>query len=284
MATLGLDTIHRMLNGWTTPVAVEDMYGDWDFEAAVEVLGRSLSPRSSMSLFDTVASLGVGEGNLVLDIGGRDGRHSLVMAERFGCRAVSVDPVEANIAMGARLLAEHEFSHLVELRLGAIEDIPAENGVFDLVLSRDMLGHIEDLDRALAECARVLSPDGAMVIHEVFATPLLEPQEAQMLCMDVATFPERMSVRGFEAAVDASGFKVESLELVGSEWSEASQEAGTAPNYLLQVSRLRRAKKQLVDELGEAIYRVMYGNALWSIYQMLGKLESRVYVLRLPHS
>jgi SAM-dependent methyltransferase len=272
-----------MLDGWSAPVSVEGMYGDWDYEAAVEVLGRSLNPRSSMSLFDTVGSLGVGEGDLVLDIGGRDGRHSLVMAERFGCRAVSVDPVEANIAEGVRLLAEHEFGHLVELRLGAIESIPAENGVFDLVLSRDMLGHVEDLDRAFAECARVLSTAGVMVIHEVFATPLLEPQEAQMLCADVATHPERMSVGGFEAAVDASAFGIESLDPVGSEWAEASQEAGTAPNYLLQVSRLRRAKKRLVEELGEVPYRVMYGNALWSIYQMLGKLESRVYVLRLTH-
>jgi cyclopropane fatty-acyl-phospholipid synthase-like methyltransferase len=261
-------------------VSVDDMYGDWDYEAAVEVLGRSLNPRSSSSLFDTVDSLGVGEGDLVLDIGGRDGRHSLVMAERFGCRAVSVDPVEANIAEGACLLAEHEFGHMVELRIGAIERIPAEDGVFDLVLSRDMLGHIEDLDGALAECARVLSPDGVMVIHEVFATSLLEPQEKQMLCADIATFPERMSVSGFESAVDASGFSIESLDMVGSEWAEASQEAGAAPNYMLQVSRLRRAKDRLIEELGEGPYRVMYGNALWSIYQMLGKLESRVYVLR----
>ena len=132
-------------------------------------------------------------------------------------------------------------------------------------------------------CARVLSPDGVMVIHGVFATPLLEPQEAQMLCADVAASPERMSVRDFEAAVDAAGFGVESLELIGSEWTEAAQEAGTAPNYLLQVSRLRRARDQLIKELGETPYRVMYGNALWSIYQMLGKLESRVYVLRRPH-
>jgi hypothetical protein len=46
------------------------------------------------------------------------------------------------------------------------------------------------------------------------------------------------------------------------------------------VSRLRRAKAQLVEELGEVPYRAMYANALWSIYQMIGKLESRVYVLR----
>ena len=120
-----------------------------------------------------------------------------------------------------------------------------------------------------------------MVIHQVYATQFLEPKEQEMLCSDLATFPERLAVDGFEAAVEASDFSVESVDLVGSEWVEASQEAGTAPNYMLQVSRLRRAKERLIDEVGEVAYRVMYGNALWSIYQMLGKLESRVYVLRL---
>ncbi len=191
-----------------------------------------------------------------------------------------MDPVAANLAEGARLLAEHELGHMVELRLGAIEDIPAEDAAVDLVLSRDMLGHIENLDTAFAECARVLSPGGAMVVHQVFATPLLEPKEKATLCAYTATVPARLSVAGFEAAVEASSFSIESLDVVGSEWAEASQEAGTAPNYLLQVSRLRRAKDQLVDEFGEAPYLVMYGNALWSIYQVLGKLESRVYVLR----
>ena len=82
------------------------------------------------------------------------------------------------------------------------------------------------------------------------------------------------------SSVVAAGFAIEHLDRVGSEWVEASQEAGTAPNYLLQVSRLRRARAGLIEELGEVPYRVMYGNALWSIYQLLGKLESRVYVLR----
>jgi SAM-dependent methyltransferase len=269
-----------MVDPWIDPVAVEEMYGDWDYEDAVAVLERSLAPRPGMSLFDTIGALGIGEDDVVLDIGGREGFHSLVMAERFGCRGVSVDPVRANIERGARLVAEHEFGHLVELRLGAIENIPADDGVFALVLSRDMMGHVEDLDRAFAECARVLRRDGAMVIHEVFATPLLEPLEEARLCADIATLPQRMSVSGFEAAVAASAFSVESVEVVGSEWNEASQEAGTAPNYLLQVSRLRRARDRLIEELGEIPYRVMYGNALYSIYLMIGKLESRVYVLR----
>ena len=265
---------------WSTAVSVDEMYGDWDYDAAVEILGRSLDPRPSTSLFDTVGSLGIGGGDSVLDIGGRDGRHSLVMAERFGCRAVSVDPVEANIERGLEIVADHEFGRLVDIRRGSIEHIPADDGVFDLVLARDMLGHIEDLVRASTECARVLRAKGFMVVHEVFATPLLEPDEQARLCADAATYPERLLVEDFEASVQSAGFSIESVDVVGSEWVEASQEAGTAPNYLLQVSRLRRAKDRLVEELGEVPYRAMYGNALWSIYQAIGKLESRVYVLR----
>lgn len=265
---------------WSRPVTVEEMYGDWDYEAAVVALDRSLSPRPSASIFDVVGAVGVGAGDVVLDIGGREGQHGLVMAERFGCRVVSVDPVAENIERGQEIVGDHEYGAMVELRLGSIEQIPAEEGAFQLIFSRDMLGHIEDLERAFLESLRVLSEDGHMVIHQVFATPMLEPEEVQRLSADSATVPERLSVAGFEAAVVATGFEVERLEVVGSEWAEASQEAGTAPNFMLQVARLRRARDQLVEELGEVPYRVMYANALWSIYQMLGKLESRVYVLR----
>jgi ubiquinone/menaquinone biosynthesis C-methylase UbiE len=269
-----------MVDQWSEPVTVDEMYGEWDYEAAVEVLSRTLDPRPSTSLFDTIESLGIDESGAVLDIGGREGGHALLMAEHFGCRALSVDPVQANIDRGLENVAQHPSGPLVELRRGSIEQIPAEDGAFDLVLSRDMLGHIEDLVLALTECARVLTPNGVMVVHEVFATPTLGHEELMSLCAHVATYPERMAVAGFEAAAQSTGFEIENLEVIGSEWAEASQEAGTAPNYLLQISRLRRAKERLVDELGEVPYRAMYGNALWSIYQLIGKLESRVYVLR----
>jgi len=269
-----------MNDGWSKPVTVEEMYGDWDYEAAVEALDRSLSPRPTAAIFDVVASLGVGAGHVVLDIGGREGQHGLVMAERLGCRVMSVDPVAANIERGQVIVGDHTHGHLVDVRLGSIEQIPAEDGTFRLIFARDMLGHIEDLERALVECRRVLSGDGFMVIYEVFATPMLEPDEARRLCADSATVPERLSVADFEATVAAAGFEVESLEVTGSEFVEASQEAGTVPNYLLQVSRLRRDKDRLVTELGEVPYRAMYANALWSIYRLIGKLEGRVYVLR----
>jgi cyclopropane fatty-acyl-phospholipid synthase-like methyltransferase len=267
-------------DSWATRVTVEEMFGDWDYEAAVARLDRSPPPRSAVLLLDAVGSLGVGPGDLVLDIGGREGQHALVMAECFGCRVVSVDPSPSHHGRGQENVAAHDHGHLVEVRLGSIEQIPAQDESFELAYACDMLQHIEDLALALTECRRVLSPGGFMVIFEVFATPMLYPEEEQRLCADGAMVPERLSVANFEATVTANGFSVESLEILGSECVEAAQEAGTAPNHLLQVARLRRARETLVEELGEVPYRVIYASALWTIYRLIGKLESRIYVLR----
>ena len=47
-------------------------------------------------------------------------------------------------------------------------------------------------------------------------------------------------------------------------------------------SRRPPGSDELVEELGEMAYRSMYGNALWGVYLLIGKLETRLYVLRLP--
>ena len=267
---------------WSKPVTVDEMYGDWDWEAAVAAVDRSLDPRPGGSIMDMFGALGPEPGDVVLDIGGRDARHGLEMAERFGCRVISVDPAEANIADGMVAIAENECGHLVEAVQGSIEMIPADDRAFDFIFCRDMFAHVADADRALAECARVLVPHGSMLFHQVFATDLLEPMEADQVFGHTAAVPARFSVAGFEEAVAAAGLRIEHVEVVGSEWYEASQEAGTGSNYLLQISRLRRNKAALLEEIGEVAYRVVYGNALWGVNQMLGKLESRVYTLRAP--
>ena len=74
-----------MVDMWSEPMSVDDIYGDWDYEAAVELLGRSLNPRPATSIFDTLESLGLDADDVVLDIGGRDGRHGVL--RQSGCSA-----------------------------------------------------------------------------------------------------------------------------------------------------------------------------------------------------
>lgn len=262
------------------PITVDEMYGDWDLDPVLEALDRSLSPRPSSSLLDLVGDAGAGPGDTVLDIGGREGQHALAMAEKYGCRVVAVDLVQANIDRGLELVKDHDCAYMVELKQGDITAIPADDETFKVVFSRDMLGHVQNLHQALSECHRVLKPGGAMIIYEVFGTPLLYPEEADQLCRDLATVPERMDADDMESTIAAVGFDIERREILGSEHVEASQETGTGPNHLVEISRMRRAKEALIEEVGEIPYRVMYGNALYSIYRFIGKLESRSYLLR----
>jgi ubiquinone/menaquinone biosynthesis C-methylase UbiE len=54
-----------------------------------------------------------------------------------------------------------------ELRVGALRDLPFDDGAFDLVVSNDVLQHVEeqDVDRSLSELRRVLVPGGRLLVR-----------------------------------------------------------------------------------------------------------------------
>ena len=180
------------------------MYGYWPLDSAAvdEILDASREPRGASSMYDMLGELGVGADDVVLDIGARRAEHSLQLAARFGCRVIAVDPIEVHVRDASEQVAQHEMGAKVEVRPGSIEHIPAADGEFDAIWSRDMLNHIEDIDAALAECVRVLKTTGHMVVYQTFATSLLEPADAGRLYADLAVVPERMSITGFADAVE----------------------------------------------------------------------------------
>ena len=45
----------------------------------------------------------------------------------------------ANIEAGIEAIASHAYGHLVDVRFGTMEEIPAGTGEFNLVFSRDMI-------------------------------------------------------------------------------------------------------------------------------------------------
>jgi SAM-dependent methyltransferase len=64
----------------------------------------------------------------------------------------------------------------IDTRLGAAEQLPFENGTFDLVVTRYSAHHWADVPRALAECARITAPAGRLIVIDVIApeTPILD--------------------------------------------------------------------------------------------------------------
>jgi len=85
-----------------------------------------------------------------------------------------------------------------------------------------------------------------------------------------------------ERCAREAGLSVVSVDPIGSEWRESWEEDGShrTSRQLLHAARLLRDRQELMGELGEIDYRVELANALWGVYQMIGKLEPRIYVLR----
>jgi len=92
----------------------------------------------------------------LLDVGCGDGGVAGLLRERVG-EVVAID-VDAS--------PEWEDGPGIQFLLADGEDLPFEDGSFDVVHSKDSLHHMLFPDRALAEYARVLQPSGVVLLVE----------------------------------------------------------------------------------------------------------------------
>lgn len=111
---------------------------------------------------ETIHYLQLNDGPLtVLDVGCGNGIVSYCFA-RLGHRAIAVDPdLSDDVGLGAtqRLAARCDLTEITTQQAFA-EALPFATHQFDRVYCRQALHHFGDLDRGLAECARVLKPGG----------------------------------------------------------------------------------------------------------------------------
>src|SRR4051794_399282 len=88
-------------------INIDQMYSPGNADVVDRALNRSYDPRPADLMFTVLDDLEVGPDDVVLDIGGRDASNSLVLVQMFGCRAVSVDPVDSNNEMARAAVTRH---------------------------------------------------------------------------------------------------------------------------------------------------------------------------------
>lgn len=104
------------------------------------------------------------QGHRVLDVGGGDGKLAELFARR-GAQVTLVD-LDAHMLEAAR----HRFAdagQLVETVEGDATRLPFPDGSFDIVSAVTVLCFVGDANRAVAEMARVLKPDGTLLLGEL---------------------------------------------------------------------------------------------------------------------
>ncbi len=91
----------------------------------------------------------------VLEVGGGEGELAERIVNELGAELVGVDQSEAMVGV--------QRSKGIDARVGDVQDLPFDDEEFDAAVAAWMLYHVPDLDRGLAELARVLRPGGVLV-------------------------------------------------------------------------------------------------------------------------
>jgi SAM-dependent methyltransferase len=108
---------------------------------------RELCEWAFLPLGERVLDVGCGEGATLYHLGGPRG-------------AVGVDLFPKKIAFARKNLPQCQFV------AASAYELPFERGTFDHILVRDVIHHLEQPERFIDECARVLAPGGRIDVLE----------------------------------------------------------------------------------------------------------------------
>ena len=135
------------------PAAVARQYACEDnLEARRSIYRTQVGPDPRQVAFEAVAEAAPGR---VLEVGGGPGELAARLQNELSCEVVMVDVSPRMVELAA--------GRGVDARIADVQELPFADGSFDVAVAAWMLYHVPDLDRALAELARVLRPAGRLV-------------------------------------------------------------------------------------------------------------------------
>jgi SAM-dependent methyltransferase len=153
-------------------------------------------------LTDRIAAIYGICGGAVLDVGCGPGHVIGRLVERRQVDGVGVDRSQAMIDQ-----ARGAFGERARFELAEVTDLPFGAGVFDWALAR-MVVHLVDRDAAFREVARVLRPEGRLVVTtadpERIASFWLTPFFPSFAAVDLARFPSEATLRD---ELERAGFR-----------------------------------------------------------------------------
>ena len=148
----------------------------------------------------------VAPGARVLDVCAGLGGPARFLASRFRAKVVALDLNAGRCVGGARLTQLVGLEALVQPLRADAQALPFRAGAFSAVLSQEGLLHVPDKGRVLAECARVLAPEGRIAFSDWIATPRLADNERARLAAWMAAVTIQ-SIAGYRALLARAGFR-----------------------------------------------------------------------------
>jgi SAM-dependent methyltransferase len=125
------------------------------FDVSATAYDRFMGRYSTLLAPEFADFAGVERGRRVLDVGAGSGALTAVLVER-GAEVVAIDP--------SRQFVEALLERLPDVSVvaGAAEDLPFDDGAFDVALAQLVVHFMDDPSAGIAEMRRVTRPDGVV--------------------------------------------------------------------------------------------------------------------------
>jgi SAM-dependent methyltransferase len=171
---------------------------------------EALDSFAGVGYFLDLAALTPGE--RVLDLGSGSGTDVFCAAVQIGAsgHVMGVDFTDAQIEKAASLRDRDAFTQ-VEFVEGTIDELPFEDGVFDVVISNGAVNLSPVKHRVFAEAARVLRPGGRLAIADIVSRRPLKERTRRNVELWAACIAGAIPRKSYVDALEAAGFRVDEV-------------------------------------------------------------------------
>ena len=185
----------------------ERVWGGEDIHIGLYESGLSIfeASRKTVELMATTL-ITLDENSRVLDLGAGYGGAARYLAEKHGCQVTCLNLSETQNERNRLLNKEHNLADKISVLHGSFENVPCDNGSFDIVWSQDAFLHSGDRPQILQEIDRVLTTGGEIIFTDPMQIDFCDTDALQPVYdrLDL----ESLSSTGFyQAYLGKLGFK-----------------------------------------------------------------------------
>ena len=109
---------------------------------------------------------GLGAHSKVIDLGSGYGGSARYLASETNCHVDCLNLSQTQNALNQQKNLSAGLTDLLNVVYGSFEEVPAPDGIYDVVWSQDAILHSGDRNRVLDEIARVLKPGGDFIFTD----------------------------------------------------------------------------------------------------------------------
>jgi len=271
------DVVKRAETYYDSSDADEFYFNVWGGEdihvGLYETPGEPIAVASRRTVDHLIGKLGLdpADGRKVLDLGAGYGGAARILAREHRCHVTALNLSETQNRRNRELSAAQGLADLVDVVHGNFEELPFDDGAFDIVWSQDSILHSGKREQVLREARRVLKPGGQMVFTDPMQADDADPSALQPV-YDRIHLDNLGSFAAYRAMADRVGFEVLEME-------------DLTPQLARHYSRVREELTGRYDEMcakASAAYvdRMIAGLGHWVTAGEAGQLAWGVIHLR----